>query len=54
VHLVISPTHTTFIKDRLILDGVISLHEIIQELKVKKFPGILLKLDFEKTYEGVS
>jgi hypothetical protein len=54
VHLIISPTHTTFIKGRLILDGAISLHEIIQELKVKKLLGILVKLDFEKAYEGVS
>jgi hypothetical protein len=43
-----------FINGRLILDGAISLHEIIHELKVNKIPAILLKLDFEKAYDRFS
>jgi hypothetical protein len=38
----------------LILDGALLLHEIIHEIKVKKLPAILLKLDFEKAYDKVS
>jgi hypothetical protein len=37
-----------FIKGRLILDGALSLHEIIHELKSRGSVAILLKLDFEK------
>jgi hypothetical protein len=29
------------------------LHEIVHEMQVKKFCGIILKLDFEKAYERV-
>jgi hypothetical protein len=51
---IISPTQTSFIKGMLILDGALSLHEIIHELKSKKLPVILIKLDFEKSYDRVS
>jgi hypothetical protein len=50
VHQIISLTQTAFIKGRLILDGALSLHE----LKVKKLPSIMLKLDFKKSYNRVS
>jgi hypothetical protein len=42
-------TQTTFIPGRYILEGVITLHENLHELRVKKMPGIILKLDFEKS-----
>jgi hypothetical protein len=51
---IISPNQTTFIKARLIIDGVLALHEVIHELKVMKLGGILLKLDFEKAYDRVN
>jgi hypothetical protein len=53
-HRVIAPTQTAFIKGRLLLDGALSLQEIIHELKVRKSKAILLKLDFEKAYDRVS
>jgi hypothetical protein len=51
---IISPNQTAFIKGRLITDGVLALQEVIHEMKVKKLGGILLKLDFEKTYDRVN
>jgi hypothetical protein len=36
------------------LDGALSLHEIIHELKFEKFLAILLKLDLENAYGRVS
>lgn len=49
----INNTQTAFIPDRYILDGVIILHEILHELRVKNIKGIILKLDFEKAYDKV-
>jgi hypothetical protein len=51
---VIAPNQTTFIKGRPILDGALSLHEIIHEIKVRKSQAILLKIDFEKAYDRVN
>jgi hypothetical protein len=51
---IVDPTQTAFIKGRLILDGALSLHEIIHELKTRNSKAILLKLDFEKAYDRVS
>jgi len=36
------------------MEGTMSLHEIIHDTKVKKKEGLILKLDFEKTYDKVS
>jgi hypothetical protein len=49
----ISRNKTTFIPGRYILEGVVILHEILHELRVKKLQGIILKLDFEKAYDKV-
>ena len=51
---IISQTQTAFMKGRHIVDGALSLLEIIHELRVKKLGGILLKLDFEKAYDRVN
>jgi hypothetical protein len=53
-HRTISPAQMAFIKGRFIQDGPLALHEIIHELKTKKLPAVLLKLDFEKAYDRVS
>jgi hypothetical protein len=53
-HRIIAPSLTAFIKGRLILDGALSLHEIIYELKRRKSKAILLMLDFEKAYDRVN
>jgi hypothetical protein len=49
----ISSCHTAFIKGRNIMNGVMSLHEILHEARRKKQQGVVLKLDFEKAYDKV-
>jgi hypothetical protein len=49
----ISSCQTAFIKGRNIMDGVMSLHEILHEARRKKQQGVVLKLDFEKAYDKV-
>jgi hypothetical protein len=49
----ISGCQTAFIKGRNIMDGIVSLHEMIHEAKRKKQRAIILKLDFEKAYDKV-
>jgi hypothetical protein len=49
----ISGTQIAFISGRFILEGVVILHEILHEPRVKKLPGVILKLDFEKAYDKV-
>jgi hypothetical protein len=53
-HRVISPTQTAFIKGRLIHDGALALHEILDEIKFSGQRAVILKLDFEKAYNRVS
>ena len=36
------------------MNGVLALHEILHETKRNNEVGIVLKLDFEKTYDKVS
>jgi hypothetical protein len=43
-----------FIKGRNIMDGVLTLHEILHDVKCKKKDGLILKLDFEKAYDNIS
>jgi hypothetical protein len=50
---VVRPSQTAFMRGRNILDGVVSLHEIVHELHSKKLNGVILKLDFEKAYDKV-
>jgi hypothetical protein len=52
-HSTISHTQYAFIKGRHILEGIVSLQEIIHETKSKKLTGVFLKLDFEKVYDRV-
>lgn len=51
---IVERSQTTFIKGRHILEGVLCLNETIHELKRKKLPAIIFKLDFEKAYDMVS
>ena len=43
-----------FIKNRNIMNGILSLHEILHHTYVKNKVGIILKLDFEKAYDKVN
>jgi hypothetical protein len=47
----INPSQTAFISGRNIMEGVVMLHEIMHEIHRKKMSGVILKLDFEKTYD---
>jgi hypothetical protein len=47
---IIQPSQTSFMRGRNILKGVVILYETIHELHRKKQNGIILKIDFEKTY----
>jgi hypothetical protein len=51
---IINKSQNAFIKVRNIMDGVLSLHEILHDTKHKKKEGIVLKLDFEKAYDKIS
>jgi hypothetical protein len=50
----ISPSQTTFMPGRNIMQGVVMLHETIHEIHQKKMSGVILKLDFEKAYDKVN
>jgi hypothetical protein len=42
-----------FLLRLLILDGVVTLHEMIHEMHRKKLNRVILKIDFEKAYDKV-
>ena len=50
----INKAQNAFIKNRNILDGVMPLHEILHDTKLKKKEGLVLKLDFEKAYDKIN
>ena len=50
---VVSPSQTTFMPGRNIMEGVVILHETIHELHTKKRDGVIFKIDFEKAYDKV-
>jgi hypothetical protein len=51
---VISPSQSTFIPRRNIMEGIIVLHETIHEMHRKKYSGVILKIDFEKAYDKLN
>ncbi|XP_024317682.1 uncharacterized protein LOC104583759 isoform X2 [Brachypodium distachyon] len=53
MHKLISIHQNAFIGGRYIVDGILSLHEIMHEVKRQNTTGIFLKLDFEKAYDKV-
>lgn len=48
------PNQSAFIKGRYILDGVLVLHEILHEVRIKYLKAVFLKIDFHKAYDTVS
>jgi hypothetical protein len=53
-HRTIDRSQSAFIKGRCFYEGVLALHEIVHELRVRKLKGLILKLDFEKAYDRVN
>jgi hypothetical protein len=41
-------SQTNFLKGRYILESVALMHEILNEMHIKRYPGVLFKTDFEK------
>jgi hypothetical protein len=50
---VVNPTHTTFLLDMNIMEGVVILHETLYEMHQKKQNGVIFKIDFEKANDKV-
>jgi hypothetical protein len=50
----IRPSQSALLPGRNILEGVVVLHETLHELLRKKQKGLILKLDFKKTYDKVN
>jgi hypothetical protein len=50
----IHPTQSAFMKGRNIMSGVLALHEILHETKIRKECGVIFKIDFEKAYDKVN
>lgn len=50
---IINDCQYAFIKGRNILDEVVALHEIVHKISCSKGKGVILKLDFEKTYDKI-
>src|ERR1041385_5244164 len=50
----ISPNQNAFAKGRNTMDGILSLHELLNYTHVRKRVGVVLKLDFEKAYDKVN
>ncbi|XP_057811281.1 uncharacterized protein LOC131025504 [Salvia miltiorrhiza] len=53
MNLIISERQSAFVEGRCILDGVVTLNEIVEEAKRKKKGTILFKDDFAKAYDTV-
>jgi hypothetical protein len=51
---IINKSQNAFIKRRNIMNGIMCLHEILHDTRVKKKDGVTLKLDFEKAYDKIN
>jgi hypothetical protein len=51
---VISRAQSAFIPGRYILDGMVVIHEVLQELQSTKKEGVIPKLDLEKAYDKIN
>jgi hypothetical protein len=54
IYRLISQQQSTFIKERFILESVVSAHEIIHEVHRRKEKGLVFKIDYEKAYDRVN
>jgi hypothetical protein len=51
---IVSESQTAFMPGQNIMEGTIILYETLHELHRKKLNCVILKLDFEKTYDKVN
>lgn len=49
-----SPNQSTFLKGRLLIDGVVVVNKLTDLAKKSKKSCLILKVDFEKAYYSVS
>ena len=49
----ISPTQTTCMRGRNILEGIVILHKMVHELHQKNQSGVIFEIDFEKAHYNV-
>jgi hypothetical protein len=50
----LAPNQSAFVKGRYILESVVSTHEIIHGAMRSGEKGVVLKLDYEETYDRVN
>uniref|UniRef100_A0A8R7K645 Reverse transcriptase domain-containing protein n=1 Tax=Triticum urartu TaxID=4572 RepID=A0A8R7K645_TRIUA len=50
----ISLSQNAFVKGKNIMDGIMTLHELLNYTHVKKRTAVVLKLDFENSYDKVN
>ncbi|GLT73797.1 hypothetical protein SLA2020_456310 [Shorea laevis] len=50
---VISTSQSTFMEGRNLVDSVLTLNELVHDMKLKKMKGIIFKADFEKAFDSV-
>jgi hypothetical protein len=53
-HRLIAKEQSAFIRGGFILESVVIAHELIHFLHKSKEPGVVIKLDYEKTYDKVN
>jgi hypothetical protein len=46
--------NSAFIRRRYILESVVVAHELVHSIHKAKDPGVVIKLDYEKTYDRVN
>ena len=51
---IINKSQSGFLKNRNIMDGIMALHEILHDTRIKKKDGLVLKLYFEKAYDKLN
>lgn len=49
----ISEAQTSFVKGRLILEGVAIINEVVDDAKKRKKELVMFKVNFEKAYDSV-
>lgn len=52
--LIIAPNQGGFVQGRHILDGIITIHEVLHSMDKSKEAGLVLKLEINKAYDRVS